>query len=89
VTQCDAGVRGAHMRDAWVSASEYWSQPVDSLLAAIQTSSDGLSTADASSRLSQYGPNVLEARETASAILAKGWLARHTAEPRGQEGLRW
>jgi len=69
------------MRDNSVSASEYWSQPVDSLLAALQTSSAGLSTSDASSRLSQYGPNLLEARETASAILAQGWLARHIAEP--------
>lgn len=77
------------MRGSPVSAREYWSQPLDSLLAALQTSSAGLSAADASSRLSQYGPNVLEARETASAILAQGWLARHTAEPRGQEGLRW
>ena len=77
------------MRDRQVSGTDYWSQSVDSLLVASRSSTGGLSAAGASSRLSEHGPNVLEARETASAILAQGWLARHTAEPRGQEGLRW
>ncbi|MDH4208360.1 MAG: HAD-IC family P-type ATPase, partial [Anaerolineae bacterium] len=57
------------MSDTWVSTSEYWSQSADSLLAALQTSSDGLGAADASSRLSQYGPNVLEGRKATSALL--------------------
>ena len=35
------------MRDSPVIASEYWSQPTDNLLAALQASSDGLSAADA------------------------------------------
>ena len=69
MTQCDAGVRGAQMSDTSVSTSEYWSQSADSLLAALQTSSDGLGAADASSRLSQYGPNVLEGRKATSALL--------------------
>jgi Mg2+-importing ATPase len=56
------------MPDNSAGVSEYWSQPVESLLAALETSSAGLSAAEASSRLSQYGPNVLEARETASAL---------------------
>jgi Mg2+-importing ATPase len=56
------------MRDDSISASEYWSRSIESLLAELQTSSGGLSADEASSRLSQYGPNALEARETASAF---------------------
>lgn len=48
--------------------SEYWSQPVDSVLAALRTTAGGLSASDASSRLSQYGFNALEARERATTL---------------------
>jgi Mg2+-importing ATPase len=51
-----------------VAISEYWSQPVPSVLAALGTSPEGLSSAEASGRLRQYGPNVLETRERASAF---------------------
>ena len=57
-----------HMRDNPVSDSEYWSHPADNLLAALKSSSNGLSGADARSRLTQHGPNVLEARERLSAV---------------------
>jgi Mg2+-importing ATPase len=57
-----------HMRGNPLSGSEYWSHPTGYLLAALQSSRDGLSAAEARSRLSQYGPNVLEARETATAL---------------------
>ena len=56
------------MRDRQVSGTDYWSQSADSLLAALQTSSDGLSAADASSRLSEHGPNTLGGRERATAL---------------------
>jgi Mg2+-importing ATPase len=56
------------MSDNPVCASEYWSQPTNSLLAELQASSDGLSTADASSRLGDYGPNTIEDREGATAL---------------------
>ena len=43
--------------------SQYWSQSPDSLLAALRSTSNGLSAADATQRLKQFGPNVLKARE--------------------------
>ena len=48
--------------------NQYWSQPSESLLEALQSTADGLSTADARQRLGQVGPNVLEAREKATAL---------------------
>jgi Mg2+-importing ATPase len=56
------------MHDNLADLGEYWSQPSDKLLDALETSPEGLSTTDAGSRLSQYGLNVLEARERASAF---------------------
>ncbi len=56
------------MRDNLVDTSEYWSQPSDKLLDALETSPDGLSATDASSRLSEYGPNTLKDRKRATAL---------------------
>jgi len=56
------------MRDTSLDLRKYWSQSSHKLLDALETSPEGLSAADASSRLSQYGLNVLEARERASAL---------------------
>jgi Mg2+-importing ATPase len=57
-----------HMTDKPPDPSQYWSQPPESLLAALQSTADGLSTADAQQRLEQFGPNVLKAREKATAL---------------------
>lgn len=56
------------MTDKTSGSSEYWSQPLDGLLAALHSTPDGLSTPDAGQRLEQLGPNVLEAREKATAV---------------------
>jgi Mg2+-importing ATPase len=46
----------------------YWSQPAPSLLAALHTTPDGLTTAEARQRLEGYGPNLLQAKEKATAL---------------------
>jgi Mg2+-importing ATPase len=56
------------MSDTIPPPTHYWSQPSLHLLAALHSSSDGLSTADAQQRLQQFGPNVLRAREQAAAL---------------------
>ena len=56
------------MTDSSAKLSQYWSQSLDSLLAALQSTPDGLSTANARQRLGEFGPNVLEAREKATAL---------------------
>jgi Mg2+-importing ATPase len=48
--------------------NQYWSQPLDSLLTALHSTPDGLSTAEARQRLERFGPNLLEAREKATAL---------------------
>lgn len=48
--------------------SQYWSQPLDTLLAALHSTTDGLSTDDARQRLVQFGPNLLKAREGATVL---------------------
>jgi Mg2+-importing ATPase len=48
--------------------SSYWSQSPDSLLAALRSTFNGLSAADATQRLRQFGPNVLKAREKVTAL---------------------
>jgi len=50
------------------SFDHYWSQPLDNLLAALESAPDGLSTAEAARRLQQFGPNVLKAREKATPL---------------------
>ncbi|MGA9351683.1 MAG: HAD-IC family P-type ATPase [Anaerolineae bacterium] len=47
---------------------QYWSQSLESLLAALHSTLDGLRTDDARQRLEQFGPNVLKAREKATAL---------------------
>jgi Mg2+-importing ATPase len=46
----------------------YWSQPVDSLMSALRSTANGLSTEDARQRLEQFGPNALKVRERATAL---------------------
>jgi Mg2+-importing ATPase len=56
------------MGDDVADLREYWSQRTDKLLDALETSPEGLSAADASSRLSEHGPNALEDRERATGL---------------------
>jgi P-type Mg2+ transporter len=46
----------------------YWSRPIDDLIVALRSTPDGLSTAEATQRLQQFGPNVLKARKTATPL---------------------
>ncbi len=48
--------------------SPYWSQSPDSLLAALGSTPNGLSAADAMQRLKKSGPNVLKVREKVTAM---------------------
>lgn len=50
------------------AASPYWSLSVDELLTTLRTSLTGLAMNEARRRLAQFGPNVLEARERATAL---------------------
>lgn len=56
------------MTDSIAMPSQYWSQPLEGLLTALNSTPDGLSTADAKQRLQQFGPNALKAREKATAL---------------------
>ena len=47
---------------------QYWSKPPADLLAALRSSPDGLCSEEAELRLSQSGPNVLEAKKKATAL---------------------
>jgi Mg2+-importing ATPase len=46
----------------------YWSLPLQTLLAEVDSSPEGLNTGEATRRLGQYGPNVLETKKKATAI---------------------
>jgi Mg2+-importing ATPase len=46
----------------------YWSRPPDRVMADLTSTPGGLATAEARQRLGQFGPNVLEAREKATAL---------------------
>jgi len=48
--------------------STYWNQPPEALLAALQSSAAGLSTAAAARRLAEHGPNLIRAREKVTAL---------------------
>jgi Mg2+-importing ATPase len=48
--------------------SHYWSQPAESLLAALQSTAGGLTTSVAQQRLAAFGSNVLEVKKKASAL---------------------
>jgi Mg2+-importing ATPase len=56
------------MTDGLTSPHQYWSQPPDSLLVELHSTPEGLSTDEARQRLAQFGPNVLKAREKATAL---------------------
>jgi Mg2+-importing ATPase len=47
---------------------QYWSQPSASLLASLHSTPSGLSAEEAGRRLSQLGPNILEAKKKATAL---------------------
>lgn len=59
---------GATTHDPAVPSTPYWSQAADALLTLLRSNAEGLSAAEARKRLEQLGPNVLEARETATAL---------------------
>lgn len=46
----------------------FWSQPLDRLLTSLNSSADGLSSAEAARRLQQYGPNTLKAGQQVTAL---------------------
>lgn len=46
----------------------FWSQPADSLLAALGSSRDGLSSGEAAARLARHGPNALDTRRRHSGL---------------------
>ena len=51
------------MTDNIAQLNHYWSQPLDRLLAALHSTTEGLSSAEAAQRLEKFGHNLLEARE--------------------------
>jgi len=50
------------------SVDHYWSHGSDALIAALHSSPEGLTTAEAERRLEQVGPNLLKARRRATAL---------------------
>lgn len=46
----------------------FWSQPLDQLLTSLNSSADGLSSAEAARRLQQVGPNTLKAGQQVTAL---------------------
>jgi Mg2+-importing ATPase len=56
------------MTNRTISTDSHWSQPLDRLLTSLGSTSDGLTTTDAQQRLAQYGHNVLETKEKATAL---------------------
>jgi Mg2+-importing ATPase len=47
---------------------QYWSQPLEGLLAALGSTPDGLETVDAQQRWETFGPNLLAVKERATAL---------------------
>jgi Mg2+-importing ATPase len=56
------------MTNRTIGTDSYWSQPLDGLLASLESTSDGLTSSDAQQRLAQHGHNVLHTREKATAL---------------------
>jgi Mg2+-importing ATPase len=56
------------MTDNNTQLNQYWGQPQDNLLAALGSTPNGLSAAEARRRLEEFGPNLLEAKEKATAL---------------------
>ena len=58
------------------AASPYWSLPTDELLHTFDTSTQGLSAADAQVRLARVGPNAMKQHRRSSALVAVAALCR-------------
>jgi P-type Mg2+ transporter len=56
----------------------YWTLTAEQLIAALQTTNNGIQQADAESRIKQYGPNALKAQRQTSAV---GLLLRQFKSP--------
>ena len=56
------------MAEHAAALNQYWSQPPDSLVADLQSTPHGLTAPEARQRLQRLGPNVLKARERATAL---------------------
>lgn len=56
------------MTDNNTQLKQYWGQPQDNLLAALGSTPNGLSAAEARRRLEEFGPNLLEAKEEATTL---------------------
>jgi Mg2+-importing ATPase len=56
------------LTDRVLEHGEYWSLPLEGLLAEVDGSPDGLSAGEAARRLEQYGSNVLETKKKATAV---------------------
>src|SRR4051794_14299477 len=50
------------------TSNPYWSEPVSQLLTQLTTTADGLTAAEAQSRLTRYGPNTLQEARRVTAL---------------------
>lgn len=48
----------------------YWGEPLEAVLAELRSSAEGLSSAEAAARLATYGPNTIERKSDATALVA-------------------
>jgi len=60
--------RAEEMADDNDRLKQYWSEPLESLLGMLKSTTDGLSTDEARRRLARFGPNILEAKEKATPL---------------------
>jgi Mg2+-importing ATPase len=51
-----------------VPLEQFWSQPLETLLASLRSTPNGLSTAETRQRQELYGPNLLETKEKVTAL---------------------
>ncbi len=56
------------MRNHQNNAAPFWSQPLDQILVTLDSTADGLGTAEATERLQQYGLNILKAGNQVTAL---------------------
>ena len=56
------------MTDKTPMPVQYWSEPVESLLAVLPSTAGGLTTPEAQQRLATYGANVLETKKKTTAL---------------------
>jgi Mg2+-importing ATPase len=59
---------GEGIAEGRTTIGSYWSRSADDLIAALHSTLDGLTAAEATRRLQQFGPNVLKARKTATPL---------------------